>query len=122
MGHLIAGLFGAHDRTTFDVFGYSIGPDDESPWRRRVEAGVDHFADLQTMSDAAAAERIHADGIDVLIDLNGFTALSRPAILAMRPAPVQATWVGTPGTTGAAYLFQSRVEWQSTHRATLLKR
>lgn len=103
MGHLIAGLFRSHDRAGFEVFAYSIGPDDGSPWRKRIEAGVDHFIDLQPLGDAAAAERIHDDGIDVLIDLNGFTALSRPAISAMGPAPVQATWIGTPGTTGAAF-------------------
>ncbi len=103
IGHLVAGIFGAHDRDRYEVFGYSIGPDDGSPWRKRVETGVDRFVDLQSVGDATAAERIHGDGIDVLIDLNGFTALSRPAILAMRPAPVQVTWTGTAGTTGAAF-------------------
>ena len=103
IGHLVAGIFGAHDRDRFELFGYSIGPDDGSPWRKRAESGFDRFIDLQPVGDASAAERINADGVDVLIDLNGFTALSRPAILAMRPAPVQATWTGTAGTTGAKF-------------------
>lgn len=104
MGHLIAGLFARHDRTRFQVTAYSIGPDDGSSWRMRIEQGADSFVELNEMGDAAAAERIHADGIDVLIDLNGFTARARPEIVALRPAPVQATWVGMPGTTGARFI------------------
>lgn len=103
IGHLVAGIFALHDRERFDIFGYSIGPDDGSPWRKRIEAGIGELVDLQTLGDAAAAARIHADAIDILIDLNGLTALSRPEILAMRPAAVQATWTGTPGTTGAPF-------------------
>jgi predicted O-linked N-acetylglucosamine transferase (SPINDLY family) len=102
--YLTAELFERHDRTRFEVFGYSLGPDDGSDIRRRIIAGFDRFADLRTADHAAAARLIHDDGIDVLIDLKGHTQNARPEILALRPAPVQAAWLGYPGTMGADFI------------------
>ncbi|MEX2201730.1 MAG: tetratricopeptide repeat protein [Dongiaceae bacterium] len=104
VGHLVASMFDLHDRVRFEVIGYSIGPDDGSPWRQRAAQGFDRLADLQSLGDLDAARRIRDDGIDILIDINGLTALARPEILALRPAPVIATWLGTAGTTGADFI------------------
>ncbi|MEX0808094.1 MAG: tetratricopeptide repeat protein [Dongiaceae bacterium] len=104
VGHLVASMFGRHDRDSFEVIGYSIGPDDGSHWRRRAEQGFDRLVDLQALGDADAAAAIRADGIDILIDINGLTALARPEILALRPAPLIGTWLGTAGTTGAGFI------------------
>jgi len=101
---LVAELFERHDRAGFEVFGYSIGPDDGSPLRRRLEAAFDRFADLEALSDGDAADRIGADGVDILVDLNGYTRLARTGILARRPAPVQVEWLGYPGTMGADFI------------------
>ncbi len=98
---LCAGLFAAHDRERFTVYGYSYGPDDGSAIRRRIAAGFDQFRDLRTTSDRECAEQIAADGIDVLIDLNGHTGNPRRGILTFRPAPVQVQYLGYPGTMGA---------------------
>ncbi len=101
---LIAGVIEAHDRTTFEVFGLSIGRDDGSPMRRRMRAAFDRFVDLKGLAAAESARRIHALGIDVLIDVNGYIADSQPAILAARPAPVQCHYLAFPGTLGGDFI------------------
>lgn len=88
------GVYAAHDRRTVSVYAYALNPDDGSPERAAVAASADHFVDLSTHDDAAAAERIRADGIDVLVDLMGFSNAARPALWARRPAPVQVAFLG----------------------------
>ncbi|HYD67264.1 tetratricopeptide repeat protein, partial [Azospirillum sp.] len=100
---LIAELFERHDRRRFHVTGYSYGPDDASPMRRRLTGAFDRFVDLAALPHAAAARRIRDDGIDILIDLKGYTQHARPAILAHRPAPIQVNYLGYPGTLGADF-------------------
>ena len=89
-----------HDRERFDVFAYSYGADDHSPLRRRLQGAFDTFRDVATMPDSAVARRIVDDGIQILIDLTGHTRNARLAITALRPAPIQVTWFGYPGTLG----------------------
>jgi len=102
--HLAAELFERHDRTRFEVFAYSYGPDDGSLMRRRLERAFDRFIDVRRLSHAQAAQRIHADAIDILIDLKGHTLNARTAMLAARPAPVQVNYLGYPGTMGADFI------------------
>ncbi len=97
------GLFEAHDRQRVDLFAYSWSPDDGSDIRARLEQVFGGIVDLGPMSDVAAAARIAADAVDVLIDLSGHTYGARPGILARRPAPVQVNYFGFPGVTGATY-------------------
>lgn len=89
------------DRSRFDVLLYSAGPDDGSALRRRMQATATSFVDLHGLSDRKAAERIRADGVDLLVDLMGHTRGNRMAILGHRPAPLQAAYLGYPGSTGA---------------------
>lgn len=102
--HLMAGLFEQHDRGRFEITAYSFGRDDGSDYARRVRAAFDRFTDIGALADADAARRIAADGIDVLIDLKGYTAGARPAIFAHRPAPVQVSYVGYPGSMQAPFI------------------
>jgi predicted O-linked N-acetylglucosamine transferase (SPINDLY family) len=88
------------DRSRFEVFVYSTGPDDSSALRSRVFAAADLAADLAASSDTQAAERIRADGVDLLVDLMGHTRGVRMGILARRPAPVQLGFLGYPSSTG----------------------
>lgn len=67
---------------------------------RRLQAHFDHWNPVASLPDAALAETIRADGIDILIDLSGHTAGNRLLVFARKPAPVQVTWMGYPGTTG----------------------
>ncbi|MFX7849554.1 hypothetical protein ABTK11_20825, partial [Acinetobacter baumannii] len=85
-----------------EVHLYSHGPDDGSSLRQRVRQAAEHFSDVGALGLGATAERIRADGVDILIDLKGHTAGSRMAALACRPAPVQVSWLGFPGTSGAS--------------------
>ncbi|ODU10837.1 MAG: hypothetical protein ABS84_02390 [Rubrivivax sp. SCN 71-131] len=101
---LMAEMLEQHDRARFEVTLYSHGRDDGTDMRRRIEAACEHFVDLRSSTDREAAERIRADGCDLLIDLKGYTAHNRFAIFAWRPAPVTATFLGFPGTTGADYV------------------
>jgi predicted O-linked N-acetylglucosamine transferase (SPINDLY family) len=97
-------LFERHDRARFEVVAYSYGPDDGSPLRRRIEHAFDRFVDIRALPHRAAAERINADEIDILIDLKGYTQHARPHIAAYRPAPVQVSWLGYPATMGAPFI------------------
>lgn len=103
MAHLIAGLFEAFDRHALRVTVYSHGPDDGSVYRKRIEQGAERFVDLRGHSPVDAARRIAADQTDILVDLSAFTALARPEIAALRPAPVQATTMGLPGPSNAPF-------------------
>lgn len=103
MAHLMASLFERHDRSRFRVHGYAFGADDGSDYRRRIAAGCDRFVDIDALAHAAAAQRIHDDGVDILVDLMGHTKGNRMAICALRPAPVQVRYLGLAGTTGADF-------------------
>jgi predicted O-linked N-acetylglucosamine transferase (SPINDLY family) len=105
VGRLLPELIEQHDRARFVVNAYCYGPDDGSDARRRLVAAFDSFADLTGIDDAAAAEHIHADGIDILVDLTGYTSQDpRARILGFRPAPVQVSLLGYPGTMGADFI------------------
>ncbi len=97
-------LYALHDRDQFEVYGYSLHPGDDSSIRRDIENGCDVFRELSGLDDYTAAEIIHRDCIDILIDLAGYTRFSRPEIFAMRPAPLQVSYLGFPQTTGADFI------------------
>jgi len=101
---LTAELFERHDRRRFEVVAYSYGRDDGSPMRRRIECAFDRFVDIAPLSHRDAAARIHQDGIDILVDLKGYTYQARPQIMAHRPAPVQVNYLGYPATMGADFI------------------
>lgn len=92
------------DRERFELFGYCHSPDDGSEIRRRIAAAFDRFVRIDGMSQLEAARTIHADGIDILVDLKGYTRNARTEILAYRPAPVQVNFLGYPGSMGADFI------------------
>ena len=102
LAHLTVRLYGLHDRQRFEVFGYSMGPDDGSSYRREIETRCDRFVELRGTSDAEAARRIHEDRVDLLVDLVGFAGGARPGIPALRPAPAQVVWL-YPGSMGGVF-------------------
>ncbi len=97
---LMVGLFEEHDRSAFEVTGYSYGPDDGSELRARVRDAFDRWRDVRDLQDTEVATLIRNDGIDILIDRQGHILGSRLAILAQRPAPVQLHYMSFPGTIG----------------------
>jgi predicted O-linked N-acetylglucosamine transferase (SPINDLY family) len=102
--HWMAELFELHERSRFEIIAYSYGPDDASPMRARLKRAFDRFVDIGSLSHADAAAAIHRDRVDILVDLKGYTMHSRPGIVALRPAPVQVSFVGYPGTMGAPFI------------------
>ncbi len=117
---LTAGLFEAHDRGRFEIAAYSIGQDDASPMRQRLVRAFDRFVDLKAAAPEQVAARIRDDGIDLLVDLKGHTAGAPPRILALRPAPLQAHYLGYPGTIGGGlvdYLIGDAVVTPEAHAA-----
>ena len=101
---LMCEVFERTDRSQFEVYLYSHGPDDKTPMRKRVERAADHFVELQGVPDQQIAERIAEDDIDILVDLKGYTAQNRIGVFSRRPAPIQVSYVGFPGTTGASFI------------------
>ena len=98
---LMAGLFECHDRRQFEVIAFSIGPATQDEMRLRLHSAFDAFHDLREFSDREVAQRIADAGIDILVDLKGFTEHARFGIFTYRPAPIQVCYLGFPGTTGA---------------------
>jgi predicted O-linked N-acetylglucosamine transferase (SPINDLY family) len=88
----------------FEVTLYSHSPDDGSAIQHRIRAACEHFVDMRAMSIPDMAKRIHADGMDILVDLKGQTFGNRLGVFAHRPAPIQASFLGFPGTSGADYM------------------
>ena len=87
------------DGSQFEVLAYDNLPArDETA--RRLRALVPQWVDVSILSDAQLVQRIRNDGIDILLDLSGHTAANRLSVFAARPAPIQVTWIGYPGTTG----------------------
>jgi predicted O-linked N-acetylglucosamine transferase (SPINDLY family) len=101
---LMAQMLESHDRSAFDVTLFSAGPDDGSAMRQRIVAACEHFVELRGQSFPAMARCVREAEIDILIDLKGATYDTLLPVLAMRPAPLQATWLGFPGSTGAPYV------------------
>ena len=117
---LAAGLFEAHDRERFVVHGYSTGPDDASPMRARIVDAFDAFLDGRHLTARQLAERIAADGIDILVDLKGHTQNAPTGVLAFRPAPIQVNYLGYPGTlamAGVDYLIGDPIVTPLSHQA-----
>ena len=102
--YLMAELFERHDRSRFEITAVSFGIDDGSEMRKRLAAAFDRFADVRQKTDEEAAVLLRDLQIDVAIDLKGYTGDCRPGILAYRPAPIQVSYLGYPGTMGAPFI------------------
>lgn len=103
IGYLMAEFFELHGRSDIEVFAYYCGTPSTSDLTTRIKAAVEHWVDIRDLSDDQAAERIGADGIDILVDVNGHTRDCRTGVFARRPAPIQVNWLGYPGTMGSPF-------------------
>jgi len=103
--HLMQSIPGVHNRSRVEIFCYSLSPDDGTTFRQKVSREAEHFIDLSAIQcNGKAADRIYSDGIHVLVNMNGYTKGARNEIFALRPAPIQAMWLGYPGTSGASFM------------------
>ena len=99
VGWLLANVLPAHDKTQVEVFCYANDPFTDGI-TERLKAAADHWRDVAGLTDEALAALVRQDGIDILVDLSGHTDKNRLLTFARKPAPVQASWLGYPGTTG----------------------
>src|SRR3984885_11072965 len=99
--HLMAGVFEHHDRERFEVFAYDYSSPDVSEYRQRFLDAVEHLVPVHSMSDQQAAQRIAADRLDLLFDLKLYAGGGRSGIMAYRPAALQATYLGFPGSAAS---------------------
>lgn len=110
MGKMIWQAIVHHDRERFELYFYSSsGERDE--WTQRFESAATRFAVIAPLDDAAAADLIAADDLDVLVDLSTHTRGARPGVLARKPARVQITHVASAGTVGL-----SQIDFKLTDR------
>jgi predicted O-linked N-acetylglucosamine transferase (SPINDLY family) len=113
------------DRGRFELFGYCYSRDDGSALRRRIRQAFDRLADIRALPHHEAARTINGDGIDILVDLKGYTRGSRPKILVHRPAPTQVNYLGYPATMGADvidYIIADAVVAPMQHQAQYAER
>ena len=92
-------ILSGHDRSRFEVVCYHDSKEDDAV-TERIESLAESFVPCAGLSDAELAERIRADAIDILVDLNGHFGVNRLMVFARKPAPIQVTWIGYPATTG----------------------
>jgi len=102
--YLAAGLFECHDRSRFETTAISYGPADDGPMRDRLRRAFDRFVEVQDRSDEAIASLIDELGVDIAVDMKGFTTGSRPQLLAYRAAPLQVAFLAYPGTMGCGFV------------------
>ncbi|CAA6668192.1 unnamed protein product [Spirodela intermedia] len=104
LSHLMGSVFGMHNRENVEVFCYALSQNDGTEWRQRIQSEAEHFVDVSSMTSDSIAKMINEDKIQILINLNGYTKGARNEIFAMEPAPIQVSYMGFPGTTGAPYI------------------
>ncbi|MBT3709746.1 MAG: tetratricopeptide repeat protein [Gammaproteobacteria bacterium] len=104
VSQLIAEVFELHDKERFETFAFSFGPDIQDEMRARVARTFDEFIDVRMMSDKDIARLSREKGIDIAVDLMGFSTHSRTGIFCHRAAPAQVNYLGYPGTMSAPYM------------------
>lgn len=104
VAYQISPLFRHHDRSRFNVLAFSMGLDDDSASRHRIQNSCDAFIDIAEMDLKASAQTIYNHNVDILIDLMGHTHHNRMGILSLKPAPLQISYLGFLGSTGASYI------------------
>jgi predicted O-linked N-acetylglucosamine transferase (SPINDLY family) len=104
VSHLLVGVLERHDRRSFEVFGISLRQPQDNPFGQRLRAAFDRFIEVGDRSDSEIAQLLRELQIDIAVDLMGFTDGLRLGVFALRAAPVQVSYLGYAGTSGAPYM------------------
>lgn len=110
VAHLIKSMFARHDRKKFKIYCYAFNKGDGKGIREQIKKGCDRFYDIENSSFEESAKLIYKDKIDILVDLMGYTNGNRMEIFARRPAPIQISYLGFPGSTGADFIDYTIVD------------
>lgn len=104
VGYLLIGMIEGLDKRRFEITGVSTSATDGSDLWKRYRCAFDHYLDVQGKPSLEIARLLRAMEIDIAIDLSGYTEGSRLDVLAHRPAPVQMTYLGFPGTLALPFI------------------
>jgi len=99
-----AGIYALHNRHEFEVYCYSMEPGDKCELNQQIRKDCDQFVELYPRSESEAAQKIHDDGIHILVDLDGISQEYPYQLLARQVAPIQAGFSGMPFSSGANFL------------------
>lgn len=99
---LMGRFFDLLDKTRFELCIYDYIPKRHDPYQQQVERAADLYRDVQGLSDHELTQLARQDGIDIAIDMKGYTRNGRMAVFAERAAPIQVSYLGYPGTSGLA--------------------
>ena len=125
VGRLLIECLERIDRSRVEVFAYSLAPRDANAFGQRIAQAPEHFVDCSFQAAEDVARRIRRDGMELLIDLNGYTTHAKSEIFALRPSPVQLSWLGYLGTLGAPwydYVITDRFVSPSAAQAHFVER
>ncbi|MDP3210669.1 glycosyltransferase family 41 protein [Methylotenera sp.] len=112
-GLLSKQIYALHDKADFEIVAYStFNADVKDHVRQSVEDGCSVFRDVSALSDRQVAELIHQDKIEILVDFNGYTAKSRSKVMAMRPAPIQVSYLAYIQSMGTDFIDYAIVDSQ----------
>jgi len=103
VGFAMTDVIELHDRQDFEIFAYYCGILRTDPTQERLKAAAEHWLDISLLDHQQTCDRIEADDIDILVDLNGYTKDARTRVFAERPARIAVNWFGFPGTMGSPY-------------------
>jgi predicted O-linked N-acetylglucosamine transferase (SPINDLY family) len=104
VSHLLVGVLENHDDSRFEIYAFDNGWDDQSEIRQRINASVHNVVNISRLTDSLAIDAICENQIDILVNLNGYYGKRRTRVFAQRPAPIQISYLGYPGTLGANYI------------------
>lgn len=105
VSYLMAEVFDLHDRNLFEIYAFSFGKETNDEMRQRLRSSFDQFIDVTNKTPEEIARLSRDMGIDIAIDLCGFTENARTEIFSLRAAPIQMSYIGFLGTMGAPEYF-----------------
>lgn len=119
LAHLMQSVFGFHDQKRVKAFCYATTASDRSVHRQQIEREAPVFRDVSSWSSDKLVDQIVADGIHILVNLNGYTRGARNEVFAARPAPIQMSFMGFAGTLGAEWCDYLLADTMAVPPATL---
>ena len=102
--HLIMDVFKNHNKSKFDIYAFSFGPGKDDEMTEEIKNYFTKFIDIRKKSNEDVAKLSREIGVDIAIDICGYTAWNRSEIFMHRAAPIQINYLGYPGTMGADFI------------------
>lgn len=100
LAYLVTDVIQSHNHAQFEIYGYSQTPSEDSIEQNAIRLACEHWLDISQLSDEDVAKQMREQGIDIVVDLSGYTQNSRSGIVAYRPARKSINWLGFAGTMG----------------------